>query len=158
MPLDKQIQMEGDELLDDIHYINQAAKEEIKRVDARIRQYIAEAPLPAKVADTLTDEISSQLGQLSARVEIAEKAIRSFLAKQKPKKKAKTDTAEADSFDQSSDLKFEASELVGNRNLLAVESSTSGINYCWSGADPEIQFSFSLNRVKNSKCRSDFLL
>lgn len=146
MPSDQGL--DNNELLNDIHHVNQITKEEIKRSGDYMRQLIDKTPLPAKVADSLVSEISSQLGQLTATVNLADKAIRKLQARQKPDRKAKSIVAEVKSKNRLSYLRFDAHQLVGNKNLLPMEVSTSGINYCWSGADPEIQFSFPLNRSK----------
>jgi hypothetical protein len=43
-------------------------------------------------------------------------------------------------------MRITAQQLAANANLWPPESSPDGRTFCWSGSDPEIQFSFSLDR------------
>ena len=47
------------------------------------------------------------------------------------------------------DMQFTANQLAHNKNLLPIESSADGINYCWSGASPQLDFTFSLDRRRS---------
>ena len=134
------------DLLDDIHYVNQANRVEIKRINSQIRSRIAETDLAGNVADAIIDEVSSQLGRLSTNVKLADKAIRSI----KPERNHKIAVASSkdESNSKAAGLQFNALQLAGNKNLLPMEHSHSGISYAWSAADPETQFEFSLDRSK----------
>lgn len=146
MPAEKKQQFDTGELLDDINYVNQANKDEIKRVKERIRLRIADADLARGVADAIIEEVSNHLGQLTVKVKLAEKAIRSMRPEQ-GRKTAPPGTGKAiDS--HGADLKFSADQLAGNHNLLPMESSDNGTSYIWSGSSPEILFNFSLDRNK----------
>lgn len=151
MPNEKQLQSATSELLDDIHYLNQANKAEIKQVNTQIRQCIDEADVTGDIADAIIKEISGQLGQLSARVELADKAIRSISREHNHKPKvatAKRDTNN-NSNSEKANIQFSAEQLAGGSNLLPIETAESGISYVWSSSDPEIHFTFSLDRSKS---------
>ena len=139
---------DSSELLDDIRYVNQITKDEIKRSKGQLRQLVDNTPMPSNVAESLIDEISKQLGQLTAKVDLAEKAVHTLKARQKSRNKARRVAAKIQNENQSTCLSFDANQLEENNNLLPMQESASGINYCWSGADPEILFSFSLDRTK----------
>jgi len=143
------------ELLEDIRYVNQTTEAEIQRIGTHIRQLIDEANLTQSVTDFLVDDMSTQLGQLAAKVKLTEKAIQSLQTRQNNKSgpgKSTDKQNKSESGDvriatiQVSDMVFPANRLAGNRNLLPVEITSNGISYCWSSADPEILFNFSLNR------------
>ena len=115
MPTEKQQQPETGELLEDIHYINRANKDEIKRINERIRLRIADADLAGGVADAIIEEVSSHLGQLTVKVRLAEKAIRSIQPGQTRKSTPPGTGKAIDS--NGADLKFSADQLAGNNNL-----------------------------------------
>ena len=139
---------DSSELLNDIRYVNQITKEEIKRSDDHLRKLIDNASLPETVVDSLVGEISTQLGKLTVKANLTEKAVRALQSRQKPIKKARPVVSHAQNNKQSSYLRFDADQLADNKNLLPLEESGDGISYCWSGANPETHFSFSLNRTK----------
>ena len=146
MPQENQHLPETGELLEDIKYVTQANKDEISQLKARIRQRISEAGLADSTADSIIRELTNELGQLSVKVKLTEKAIRKI----RPGKKQKSRMATPKSKPNSSTARsrFGADRLAYNRNLLPIESSADGIPYLWSGADPEIEFLFSLDRSK----------
>lgn len=139
-------QIEIRELLDDIHHVNQANKVEIKRINSLIRSRIAETDLSENVADAIIDEVSSQLGQLSANVKLTDKAIRSINPERNQNLAVASSKRESGS--NVTGVQFSARQLAGNKNLLPMEHSRSGVSYVWSAADPETQFVFSLDRSK----------
>ncbi len=145
MPQEKQ-PFETSELLDDINYINQSNSDEIKKMNEVIWQHFTAADLTEKTTDLIVEEVASQLGQLSAKVKLTEKVIHAM----QPEKMHKFVETVAKSVINDTDfkLRFAASQLAGNRNLLPIESSDNGISYIWSGSDPEIQFTFPLDRSK----------
>lgn len=134
------------ELLNDIRHVNQVTKEEIKRSSDQIRQLVYETSIPNKEADDLISEISVELGQLSAKVYLADKAILALQAKQKTKAKTAVERTKVER--QPLSLKVEAHQLTRYKNLLPLETSHGGTTYCWTGADPETLFSFDLDRKK----------
>jgi len=135
------------ELLEDIRYVNQSTESEIQRVENHIRRNITEADLPQNVTDSFINEILVQFGQLAARVKLTEKAVHSLQSKQIYNGEAGgLHTGPKNT--QPTSMRFSASQLDGNRNLFPIETSSEGISYSWSGDDPEIQFSFALDRGK----------
>lgn len=139
MPTEIQKQLDTSELLDDIRFINEANKNEIKRIRSHIRQRIEEENLTGNGADVVANEVSNLLGQLSAKVNLTEKMIRKFESSQQiePKTRAKKETT---------DLEFGVAQIVDNQNLLPIEKSADGVSFCWTGVDPEIRFEFALDR------------
>jgi len=146
MAAEKQLKFDSAELLDNIHYVNQSNEHEIKRLNDLFRLRFAGAELSGNTVDSIIDEVSNQLGQLSGKVNLAEQAINSIRLKQKHKTTAAT--AKSESANNEAGLQFSISQLVGNKNLLPMETNCDGIDYAWSGADPETQFTFSLDRRK----------
>ena len=132
------------ELLNDIRHVNQVTKEEIKRSGDHIRQLVYESSMPTEQANDLISEISVELGQLSAKIYLADKAILALQAKQKAKAKPAALRSQVER--RTLSLKFEAHQMTDNRNLLPMERSPDGINYCWTGANSETSFSFDLDR------------
>ena len=146
MPPEKQPQESTSELLDDINYLNKTNIDEITKINNQIRQRISETDLAGNIANSIITEVSSQLGQLTVKVNLAEKAIRSIQSRQKyksptpPRKKdIKVDTI---------GQRFSVDQLAVNSNLLPVEHSSDGTSYVWSGSTPEILFTFPLDRNK----------
>jgi len=146
MPTDHK-QGDAANLLDDIHFVNQAASKEIRHVESRLRERIGDEALPENLAAPLLEEISTQLGQLAAKVKLTEKAIHSLQSRQKNKTKAGNNIAVAPGTKQAG-ISFPANALAGTGNLLPLETASNGISYCWTGADPETGFSFALDRSK----------
>ena len=146
MQAEKQLPSDAGDLLDDINYLNQATKDEIQQINSQIRLRINEADLVGNVADSIIEEISSQLGRLTVKVKLTEKAIRSTIIRQD--RKSKLDPKKSKLVNDGESLILGPELLVGNRNLLSIESSGDGISYVWSGSNPEIQFTFPLNRSK----------
>ncbi len=134
------------ELLEDIKYVTQANKEEISQINRQFRQRITEAGLADKATELIIKELSGELGQLSVKVKLAEKAIGKLLPKPAPKPSASSSISKPPK--SRADIVFGTDRLAYNKNLLPLESSGDGTNYLWSGADPEIQFLFPLNRSK----------
>ncbi|RLA38760.1 MAG: hypothetical protein DRR42_28215 [Gammaproteobacteria bacterium] len=146
MPTKKRQPLDTDSLLSDINYVNQANKNEIKRTNDQFRLRIAEVGLTGNAVDSIIKEVSTQLGQLSVKVNLAEQAIRSIRLEQKLK--TTVPTAKHDINSNGEDLEFGVGLLVGNKNLLPIETNRAGINYVWSSANPETQFTFPLDRHK----------
>jgi len=146
MPTKKQQQLDIGSLLDDINYVNQESKNEINRINDQFKLRIAEADPTGNVAVSFIEEVSSQLGQLSVKVSLAEQAIRSMRREQKHKFTEATTESEVDG--NGDGLQFSVRQLVSNKNLLPIETNRDGINYVWSGANPETQFTFPLDRHK----------
>jgi len=144
MPQENQQQPENSELLEDIKYVTQANKDEISQLNARIRQRISEADVAGSTADSIIRELSNELGQLSVKVRLTEKAIRKIRPGRKQKSKVAPTKSETNS--SGATMRFGTDRLAYNRNLLPIEYSADGISYLWSGSDPEIKFLFSLNR------------
>ena len=136
------------DLIDDINFINQSNMAEIKSIGHRLRQRVRGGFQAEEVKDLLIDEISTQLGQLTTKVKLAEKTIDSLQARQKPVSKVKTVSAGSTNDKQVDGQIFAANVLADNKNILPVEISSNGISFCWSGADPEIRFSFFLDRTR----------
>lgn len=147
MPQENQRHVSINELLEDIRYVNQSAAIEIQQAENQLRQHIAAANLPANVPDALIDYVSSELGRLTVKVKLTDKALRSLQTKQKSAIKTASTTT-TPSVEKMGDLSFKVSELVGVKNLLPVETSPSGIKYCWTGANPETSFSLAVDRSK----------
>lgn len=147
MQEEKQQQLNISELLDDITYVNQANKAEIKRVGDLMRSRIAAAKLPGKIPDSLIKELSGQLGQLSAQVKMTEKLVRS----NRHGRKNKTAPVSLKNKIKSNipEVRFGVEQLAGTKNLLPIESTGDGVSYVWSSSDPEIRFSFNLDRSKS---------
>ncbi len=148
MPTERKQPINAGELLDDIRYINQASKTEIKAIGNRLRERIVDASLPNTVTDSLINEISDQLGRLATRVNLVEGTIKSLQSDRKPTTAVVNIPTEITHSNQSNDLRFTASQLAGSRNLLPMESSKEGVVYRWTGANPDITFSFPLDRSK----------
>ena len=145
MAQENQTKIGVNELLDDIRYVNQLNEVEIQRVGNHIRRQVDKANLTQFVTDFLIDEISTQLGQLAAKVKLTETAMNSLQAMPEPTNRIEKNIKNKTS-DQPGKLSFSANQIAGNRNFLPVETSSTGIRYCWSGPDREIQLSFVLNR------------
>jgi len=146
MPTNKQQQLDVALLLDDINYVNQANRIEINRINDQFKLHIAEADPTGNIAVSFIEEVSSQLGQLSVKVSLAEQAIRSMRREQKHKFTEATTKNEMDG--NGDGLQFGVRQLVSNKNLLPIETNKDGINYVWSSANPETQFTFPLDRRK----------
>jgi hypothetical protein len=148
MPSEKQQPSQIGELLSDIRYVNQISREEIERSADRLRQSISEADLPTPVANSLINEISTQLGEQTAKVTLTEKMVRSLGVKSQPVKEEKKIHVMEAGITEPTGLRITAKQLAGNTNLYPVETSTNGISFLWSGTEPEVHFSFSLDRSK----------
>jgi hypothetical protein len=146
MPTEIQQPSQIGELLNDISYVNQISREEIEQSADRMRISVSEAALQTADANALIDELSTQLGNLTAKVILTEKAVQSLRSECKPPKKEKNISVVETADNRAADSHITTNQLAGNKNLYPVEISTNGISYLWSGADPEIQFSFSLDR------------
>ena len=146
MPPSQQQNFDRDELLDDVGYVNRLNKREIKRLDKHLRERIADASLPKSVADSLLNEISTHLGRLHAKVKLTDKALRSIRTESRFKTKLKIPTVPAVDEPQAAELALCVSQFADNVNLLPLECSADGINYCWSGARAETEFVFSVDR------------
>jgi hypothetical protein len=148
MSIEKNLDFLTTDLIDDINFINQANMAEIKSIDNRLRQRIGDEIQSQETADSLIQEISTQLGQLAVKVELVEKIIHSL----KPEQKLVSDTypvsAGITDKQQVAHNLFTADVLAENNNILSMETSSNGVSYCWSGADPEIRFQFSLDRAR----------
>lgn len=146
MPTEQQPRDSAGEVLDDIIYLNKANHDEILRINDQIRQQVSQADLSSSAANAIVAEVSSQLGQLTVKVNLAEKAVRSV----RPGKVYKSHTsptkveANVDRIAQ----KFSVDHLSDNKNLLPIEYSGDGTRYAWSDSTPEILFSFPLDRGK----------
>ena len=124
------------ELLEDIQFINQQNQQEIQHFNDYFKQCIETVPVPTSDVGSLVDKLSTYLGQLSVKVKLVEKAIRSLQSIYKSE--VITWTANEES---TANLQTTIAD-----SLLAPEDSADGTRFCWSGSDPEIQFSFTLNR------------
>jgi len=144
MLTEDQQHVDTSQLLTDIYYINQANKDEIKRIREQIRSVIAEADLADKVTTSIVDEVTVMLGRLSTRVKLTEKAIRSMRAGQIPKPKSSPVENHNDS--KVTGFKIGIEKLTPNPNLLPIQPSNDGSAYIWSGSDPETQFALELDR------------
>ncbi len=144
MPQVKPPQVSNSELLDDIDYVNKANIDEIIKVNNQIRQRISETDLSGNVANSIIEEVSSLLGQLTMKVNLAEKAIRSI----QPRKKQVSPTLSKkhDATSNRIAQRFSVDQLTGNGNLLPIEHSSDGTSYAWSSSAPEIVFTFPLDR------------
>jgi len=141
----KQQLFKTSELLEDINYVNKANKDEIQRIKDRVRLCITEAELADETVNAIIEEVSNQLAQLSVKVKLAEKAVHSIEPRQW--RESTSSTARDKRHHQGPDLRFNAGQLAGHRNLLPIESS-GDTSFLWSGSSPEIQFTFSLDRSK----------
>jgi len=136
---------ESGELLDDIRYVNQVSEQEVQRLRERLRRRVSAAGLHQDATGPLLDEVSAQLGLLSAKVKLTNQAVRSLQKEIDRPGRSKDIVADTGKMKPPPYLTFGAAQLVENKNLLPMES-VDGIDYCWSGADPEIRFSFPLDR------------
>lgn len=134
-------QVRIDELLADICHINKANKKEIKQIQDQLLLRVGELGLETGAAEAIILEVSKSLGKLSTKVNLVEKAISSINSK-----KSQNTSINTSNSNTGPNLQFTSSNLIGNTNLLPLESSVDGIPYLWSGADPEIQFAFQLER------------
>jgi len=144
MPLKDQQPVDSNELLADINYLNQANKNEIDLITNGIRQRIDAVSNSGDAVELIIDEIAKELGQLKASVKLTEKVIHSI--QQQQGRKFGSGPVRGRITNPASGLRFCASQLAGNKNLFPVESVDGGDNFCWSGSDPEIDFSFTLDR------------
>ena len=147
MSIERNKNNQTSDLLDDINFINESNIAEIGVLGHRLRQRIGEETLTEEVNDLLINEVSTQLGQLTTKVKLTEKAIHSLQSRQKLKARAGTDIAVERKEDQSG-VSFPANIISENNNMLPVEKSPDGISFCWTGAAPETRFSFSVDRSK----------
>ena len=146
MPLKNHPPKDTNELLDSIRYVNQKNREEENRIGKQLRARISNAGLKGDDAENVIDELSRQLGQLKASTNLVEKAIRSISQGQENLSMVKGGTNITAS--SRNNLKFGTSQLTGNKNLLPIETNDKGIDYAWTGADPETHFTFELDRRK----------
>jgi hypothetical protein len=133
-------------LLDDIRFVNQANKDEIEQLRAHIGQRIKDANLTENEADVVAREVSNLLGKLSAKVKLTEKAIHSL--SQASSSQPGEASGGVSSEDDEPVLQFGIDEFYDNENLLPMQTSENGINYAWSSIEPEIYFTFPLDRSK----------
>lgn len=134
------------QILDDIHFVNLMTEAEIERARSRIHHLITESALGAEAARELEEEVSRHLGQLGARVTLAEKAVGSLRPKQKSAAKHRGRAAVSVKKGPATLYRLSAEQFPTAGNLLPVESSPEGISYRWSGADPEVRFALTLER------------
>jgi len=134
------------QILDDIHFVNVTTEAEIERARSRIRHLIAESALGADAAWDLEEEISRHLGQLGARITLAEKVISSLKPKQEFAAKRRAGEAVSTKKGPAPLYRLSAGQFPVNNNLLPIESSPDGISYRWSGADPEVRFAVTFER------------
>ena len=146
MVREKQTQSDTGELLQDIRYVNQQNRGEINRLSDRFNHFIDAASLPTSVASSLVTELSAQLGQLSARVKLTEKAIGSLQSKHQSETVVWTAGERNDDDPQSSEHRERQGQMTATCDLMAPEFSANGISFCWSGSNPEIQFAFTVKR------------
>jgi hypothetical protein len=138
---------DGSGLLDDIRYVNQVCEEEIQKLREQMRQRIGDAELPDDVSASLIEEVSAQLGRLGAKVKMTDQIVKSLKTERKKPSQAPSVTIDAGNRTDPSDTVIKAAQLAGTRNMLPMESA-DGIDFCWSGADPEISISARLDRSK----------
>jgi hypothetical protein len=134
------------QILDDIHFVNMMTEAEIKRARSRIHHLITESALGADGVRELEEEISRQLGQLGARVTLAEKAVGSLRPKQKSAAKHRAGAEVSAKKGPAPLYRLSAEQFPTDGNLLPVESSPEGISYRWSAADPEVRLTLALER------------
>jgi hypothetical protein len=146
MPTEDKQNPDVRELLDDIQFVNRSAEAEISRVSNQVRRHLNKLNLPQDVANSLIGEVSSQLGQLTAKVKITEQALHNLQSELKKPLAGKNIIASTQA--TKGDICYPARKLAGTTNLLPIEISPNGISYCWSGANPEIKFDFVLDRKK----------
>jgi len=143
MSAEQQQQFDSKELLADIDYINQANKYEIGRIRNSIRQRMAEAANSNEVIETIINEVSAELGQLKSSVDMTDKALNAIRKHQTTTLMGQASKAgSGDVFAR----RFTARQLAGTKNMLPVETVEGGARISWSGSEPEIRFSFDLDR------------
>ena len=143
-PQIRQHNVQCTDILEDIEYVNQSTNDEIKIVSARLMQRIKDESLTNKPETILVEEVSSQLGQLSALVNLADKTISALQAELNPNGETSPHRVTSSGHEKESML-FTAYQIGGKGNLLPVERYND-LSCCWSGADPEIHFTFPLDR------------
>ncbi|MCF6263988.1 MAG: hypothetical protein L3J24_10435 [Xanthomonadales bacterium] len=135
-----------DEILENIDYINRKAQIEIESVQVELQNLISGASLAGEASTVLLSEVSSRLGQLTTRVVLVEASVKSIKSQYKPGLRQKLALQTVVKSNQQSAFTVPVSQLPENTNLLPLEVSEGNISYCWTGDNPETEFSFSLNR------------
>jgi hypothetical protein len=134
------------QILDDIHFVNVTTAVEIEQARSRIHSLIAKSGIGADAALELEEEVSRHLGQLGARVTLAEKAVGSLRPKQKSAGKHRAGAVVSTKKGPAPLYRLSAEQFPTDGNLLPVESSPEGISYRWSAADPEVRLTLALER------------
>jgi hypothetical protein len=128
-----------DDLLADITYLNQKTKQEADRLKTRIWNRAEMAEPADSELNSVVDDFSKQLGQLSTRILINDKNV-----EQLQESFNLSDSVGAHNTGQGTQIT--AFQLAGFGNFYAPESDDKGVSYIWTAADPEIQMSFPLSR------------
>ena len=131
------------QLLEDVRWVNQAAHNEAQRLEAQLRQRIADTWMPGPAGDALLQEIAAALGELSARVRLAEQGVSRLqqeLAEEKPAARGRALSPGS--------VVFPCDRLGEGPGLLPVETSANGVSFRWSGADPRIEITLPVERAR----------
>lgn len=143
MPPAKLTRPDMAQLLEDIRWVNQAARNEAQRLEAQLRRRIADTWMPGPAGDALLEEIAAALGALSAQVRLAEQGVN----------RLQQELTSAGSSERGHALPpgavvFTCDRLGEGAGLLAVETSANGVSFRWSGADPRVEMTLPLDRAR----------
>jgi len=131
------------QLLEDIRWINQAARNEAQRLEAQLRQRIADTWMPGPAGDALLQEVATALGELTAQVRLAEQGVSRLqqeLARAEPAAHGRALPPGA--------VVFPCDQLGEGVGLLPADTSANGVSFRWSGADPRIEMTLPVDRAR----------
>lgn len=131
------------QLLEDIRWVNQAARNEAQRLETQLRRRIADTWVPGPAGDALLEEIATALGELAARVRLAEQGVNRL-----QKELGAAGPTARDRALPPGAVVFPCDRLGDAAGLLPVETSDNGISFRWSGVDPRIALTLPVDRAR----------
>ncbi len=134
------------ELLQDIQFVNNIAKEEIVRIRELASQHINDSNNSDLSSSLFAEEISEQLGHLKARIGLCEQTLVSLQAEIGGINLSKINSTRDINKKQQTSMSVSASKLEAKPDLLPLEYASDGTNFRWSSIDPKLNFEFQLDR------------
>jgi len=113
MAPEKQQPFDATQILNDITLVNQANKIEIEQIKEHLNLRISNAGLDGAIAETIIEEVTNQLGQLSVKVDLLEKSIRDIRSTNKWSNEISTTTINTRNIQPQ--LQFKVDKIAGNK-------------------------------------------
>lgn len=143
-----QVSDEVMELVRDIQFVNTRSAKEIDTIRIELMHRVGESTFSDVEKQSIIDDISVQLGNLTTRLRLCEQAVETLVTKHSALSENPIEIpADEPKLTPATVLILKPTELHFSPNLLPLEYAPDGASFRWSGASPSMKAEFDLDRT-----------